>query len=215
MELKDISPEEYDIEVALGKAKMAEDSIDLWFDSSDASLILQNLEEIRRINDGGFEEVLSITEEPTAVRLEREIKEAQERAYTLRMRAVSDKEKELAFKLAIQASRIPKNATPDERDQALDARQDLIYEMLIARATVEVLDRIQGVRTTALTNNQVANLRSKLPSSEWQRLREKFDEIQGLSYGYSLVMSDPSFRRRAADVAEESEVSLSPEVSGD
>lgn len=215
MELKDISPEEYDIEVALGKAKMAEDSIDLWFDSSDASLILQNLEEIRRINDGGFEEVLSITEEPTAVRLEREIKEAQDRAYTLRMRAVSDKEKELAFKLAIQASRIPKNATPDERDQALDARQDLIYEMLIARATVEVLDRIQGVRTTALTNNQVANLRSKLPSSEWQRLREKFDEIQGLSYGYSLVMSDPSFRRGAADVAEEPEVSLSPEVSGD
>ena len=46
MELKDISPEDYDIEVALGKAKLPEDSIDLWFDTSDAVLIMTNLETV-------------------------------------------------------------------------------------------------------------------------------------------------------------------------
>ena len=51
MELKDISPEDYDIEVALGKAKLPEDSIDLWFDTSDAVLIMTNLEAIREYRD--------------------------------------------------------------------------------------------------------------------------------------------------------------------
>ena len=88
-------------------------------------------------------------------------------------------------------------------------------EMMIAKATVEVLDRLQGVRTTALTHHQVANLRAKLPSPEWSRLREKFDEVQVLAYGYSLVMSDPSFRSGDASIAEEPEVPSTPEVSGE
>ena len=215
MELKDISPEDYDIEVALGKAKLPEDSIDLWFDTSDAMLIMSNLEAIREYRDSDRQAVLSITEESPVARLEREIATAKDRAYTIRLRALSDKEKEVTFKQALQASRIPKNASAEEKEQAQEARQDLVYEMMIAKATVEVLDRLQGVRTTALTHHQVANLRAKLPSPEWSRMREKFDEVQVLAYGYSLVMSDPSFRRRDASAAEEPEVPVIPEVSGE
>ena len=93
MELKDISPEDYDIEVALGKAKLPEDSIDLWFDTSDAVLIMTNLETIREYRDSDRQEVLSITEESPVARLEQEIATAKDRAYTIRLRALSDKEK--------------------------------------------------------------------------------------------------------------------------
>ena len=214
MELKDISPEDYDIDIALGKAKLPEDSIDLWFDTSDASLIMENLAAIQEYQKRDYDEVTSITDESPVAEMEREIAAARDRAYTIRLRALSDKEKEITFKMALQVTRIPKNLSADEREQELEARQDVVYEMMIARATVEVLDRVQGVRTTALTDAQVANLRAKLPSPEWARLREAFDQVQVVSYGYSLVLSDPAFRSGDAVTAEEQEVLGTVETSG-
>lgn len=197
----------FDLEAALDGVRQASKEVKVYLDAdaADKALHLNGaLLEARGDAKDMPAEVLSITEEPATVRLERELKDAiaalDKHAMTFRLRALASKEMDVIRSLVVQKVKIPKGRSEDEVNEFQRTRQGVLNEYFLSHSVVSVA--YQGKTRTGLSLKEAGRLHEALPATEWDRLTETFLEAQTALDAMQQVMADPSFRWALSDDAE-------------
>lgn len=199
--------EGFDLEAALDGVRQATKTVKIYLDADAADEAFQlngALLEARADAKDGVEQVMSIAEEASTVRLERELKEAivalDEQAMTFRLRALASKEMDVIRNVVVNKVKAPRNQNEEAANEFRRERQGVLNEYFLSHAVIDVTFR--GKKRTGLSLDDAKKLHETLPATEWDRLTETFLEAQAALDAMRQVMADPTFRWALSDDAE-------------
>lgn len=199
--------EGFDLEAALDGVRQATKTVKIYLDADAADKAFQlngALLEARADAKDGVEQVMSIAEEASTVRLERELKEAiaalDEQAMTFRLRALASKEMDVIRNVVVNKVKAPRNQNEEAANEFRRERQGVLNEYFLSHAVIDVTFR--GKKRTGLSLDDAKKLHETLPATEWDRLTETFLEAQAALDAMRQVMADPTFRWALSDDAE-------------
>ena len=199
--------EGFDLEAALDGVRQATKTVKIYLDADAADKAFQlngALLEARANAKDGVEQVMSIAEEASTVRLERELKEAiaalDEQAMTFRLRALASKEMDVIRNVVVNKVKAPRNQNEEAANEFRRERQGVLNEYFLSHAVIDVTFR--GKKRTGLSLDDAKKLHETLPATEWDRLTETFLEAQAALDAMRQVMADPTFRWALSDDAE-------------
>lgn len=188
-------------------------TVDIYPDLSDAEEILSLREEYDNYLRGGETPLLAVGEETPKQQYESRITEIRKRGMTLTMRALSNKELEVTKQKVVREFKIDKNLPEDLRLQLESERTERLYVELIARAITKVENHADDSLATALSVDDLTELRAWLPSFMWDEVKMCWDKAQSLGAALLTEVSDPSFRGDESGDQGEQLVSLTSENS--
>lgn len=198
--------EGFDLGAALDGVRQATKTVKIYLDADAADKAFQlngALLEARADAKDGVEQVMSIAEEASTVRLERELKEAiadlDDQALVFRLRALASKEMDVIRNVVVNKVKAPRNQNEEAANEFRRERQGVLNEYFLSHSVIDV--EFRGKKRTGLSLDEAKKLHETLPATEWDRLTETFLEAQAALSAMQQVMGDPTFRWAVSDDA--------------
>lgn len=189
--------QKFDLTSILDGVKMTQRTVTLYLD---ASLVRQAYElnaEIENELNAPTGTARAITDDTPQEKLKALLDELEQNALKVTLRSLASSEVTVIRAAVVRENKIPKSVSNEERDELMGGRVQTAYEYLLAHSIIKV--EHGGSSANGLTKEETAELRKKLPSSEWAKLTDAFDTVQSETQALEEVISDPSFRWNAAD----------------
>ena len=189
----------FDLDDILDNVSMSEDTVTLYLDPKAGEKAVELKIELEKQDNGGVPQATSITDENPAEVLRAELGRLKAKSLTVTQRALSSAEITAARRKIVAVVKIDKNLSPDEKAEAENERTEKLYENLISRSIIKIVDNKNHTETNHLTPEQVSKLRFRLPENEWEKLKGSYLAAGAKAQVVEAVLDDPSFRGSDAD----------------